>query len=203
MKKTGEALIRYQQIHKKKIIFVIRVSTEGGGDEPGAWYCKSHLWTYLFFLKHSIDAVVNSSLLLMNDEVTSEDMQKATGEEDLRNILFVHLLDGIYSGVEAGNTFAWLDNIFFYMNGLIASPISAATDDSGILHKLTCGESKMPVKDGIHFYAAKCLKPGAYFVLPFKIPEERSIGNYADILKKMNPQFTPPYRRDTECRKRH
>jgi hypothetical protein len=204
MKKTGEALIRYQNFHNnKKIIFVVRMSTEGGGSRPGAWYCKSHLWTYLFFLKHSIDAVVNSSLLLMNDEATSENMQKATGEKDLKNILFIHLLDGIYSGVEAGNTFGWLDGIYYYMNGLIASPISAATDDSGTLHKFTCGESKMPEKDGIHYYAAKCLKPGTYFVLPFKIPEENSIGNYAYILRKMNPRFTPPYRRDTECRERH
>jgi hypothetical protein len=87
MKKTGEAIFRYQELHKKKIIFVVRMSTEGEGSGPGAWYCKSHLWTYLFFLKHSIDAVVNSSLLLLDDEATSENNQKATGEKDLRNIL--------------------------------------------------------------------------------------------------------------------
>lgn len=205
VKKTGDAIIRYQKYHNnKRIVFVVRMSTEGGGSGPGAWYCKGHVWTYLFFLKQSLSAVVNSSLLLLDDEATSEDIQKATGERDLRNILFVNLLDGIYSGTEAGNTLQWLDKIdprINGLNGLIASPISAATEDSGIFHYLTCGDGT-PRGDGINIYAAKCLEPGTYFVLPFKIPSQQSIGPYAAILNKMNPRFTPPYRRDTECRER-
>jgi hypothetical protein len=49
---------------------------------------------------------------------------------------------------------------------------------------LTCGESKMPVKDGIHFYAAKCLKPGTYFVIPFKIPSEPGFCMSAYVFKQ-------------------
>lgn len=200
MKKTSDAILRYRNLYKKRVIFVIRMSTEGGGHGAGPWYCKSHLWTFFLFLKYRMAAVVNSSLLLLDDEADEDDTKRVLGVENIKDICLVHLLDAMYSGVEAGNTAAWLEDKCYY--GLIASPISAANEESGILSHMSCDKTTPPLNCTAQYYAAKCLHPGTFFLLPFKIPEEQSIGKYSVLLENMNPQFTPPYRRDILCRKR-
>jgi hypothetical protein len=104
-----------------RLVFVISKTTDFGGGGEGGWFCKSHLYTFMYYLHHGLlhdlgdTTGAAPSLLLIDLTVPTisgpalrhfvDCSTSFDGESrDIRDerTVFVHLLDGVYSGSECG-----------------------------------------------------------------------------------------------------
>ena len=93
------------------VVFLILATNEMGGAGEGPWWCKSNLFTYLLYLKYDIKGVAGLNLVIaFPDEATPATLVDSLNPYQLmpdRDICFVLLADGVYSGLEAQNQANW------------------------------------------------------------------------------------------------
>ena len=200
-------------------IFLIRASAKGGGyGGYGDWYCKSHVYTFMLYRRAGL-VPRGHGLLLVSDQASSEDLYAAIPahkRDRWGRLLFVHLLDGVYSGLEARSleqrcVKSGRDSF------LLAATISRARAtqfyDDGDSPRLRIPDTHFAAYDGE--LPKTAARPNSLdtstimvvglgvligkFVLPFKIPDWTSVGVWSQHLEDGNRGFTPPYKRHRWC----
>jgi len=213
------------------VVFVIVASTELGGKESGPWWCKGNFFTYLLFLRYC-NRSVHGRLLMITPTKTDrfsmlQALQPYLKYLDLSKIIrFVHLLDGVYSGLEAHRLGDWwdklpslesavdrkegheamhkrLDKLTKRMRFSLVTPIMQVPSREWKGPIIFSGESEAQA-DSSHvcLYCAQRVENRS-FLLPFKLADEKSLGKYySNILHRLFPDFVAPYRQNEICNTR-
>ena len=169
-------------------VFVLRRDNQGGAVSFAPWFCKSHLYTFLLLRQWKV--VPREAALFLLPSHFSETALVGFSQVIGPTATLVHLLDGIFTGVEAHNLRSWLFPVKWKCGAKIQ--IVAPLCFKG--QQMLSGDEVSVLSEGRDDGVFVVGRLSPLFVLPFKISDSASLGVWSRRWKDANPGFAPPYK---------
>jgi len=202
------------------LVFIVFAHFGKEGEEK--WYCKSNLFSFLMCLRHRLPAMRGRGLLVVDPSRSTPRSAIAAlplseFETSQTPLMLCNIIDGVHSGLEESQAAEWWSSgkidpkiaTMAIFTPIAEFPCPLISNSQNMIVLCSDGNVAKAAKKFVPLVPALCVpsrssryNPNtrvASFVLPFKISDEASLGEYFDVLTKSNPQFVPSYRMHKMC----